>query len=340
MTRAFYAALLALLTSALPTHAVDLEKPNLRLSVGGKVLVAYLPLTIAEQRGYFKKQGLDIEINDFQAGNKALEALVAGSTDIGCGAYEHTIYMAAKGFPLKAVALQANSFGLVVGVQKEKAAAYHALADLKGMKIGVTGPGSASAIGLRMLLSKASLTGDDDVSIIGVGGGPGAVAAVKTGKLDAIANFDPAISLLERDGAIKVILDTRKQKDLDYLYGGPFAASSFYLDARFADRNPKTVQAFVNAVRGALDWLNTASTDEIVAAVPPEYYAGDRELYRTMIESNRGRVSPDGRITLEAAQITYRNLVAFEDSLKGAKVDLASTYDNSFIDRAASLKTK
>jgi sulfonate transport system substrate-binding protein len=328
-----YAALLALLVAALPAAAADLEKPNLRLSVGGKVLVSYLPLTIAEQRGYFKQQGLDVEINDFQSGNKAVEALVAGSTDIGCGAYEHTIFMAAKGFPLKAVALQANSFGLVVAIQKDKAPAYRTLADLKGMKVGVTGPGSASAMGLRMLLSKASLTADD-VAIIGVGGGPGAVAAVKTGKLDAIANFDPAISLLERDGAIKIILDTRKQQDLEYLYGGPFAASAFYLDARFAERNPKTVQAFVNAVTAALDWLNTASTDEIVAAVPPEYYAGDRALYRTMIESNRGRVSPDGRITAEAAQITLRNLTTFEDTLKTVRIDLARTYDNAFVERA------
>ena len=339
MTLARQAALLALLIAVLPASAADLEKPNLRLSVGGKVLVAYLPLTVAEQRGYFKKEGLDVEINDFQGGNKAVEALVGGSTDIGCGAYEHTIYMAAKGFPLKAVALQANSFGLVVAVQKDKAPSYRSLADLKGMKIGVTGPGSASAMGLRMLLNKASLTAND-VSIIGVGGGAGAVAAVKTGKLDAIANFDPAISLLERDGAVKIILDTRKQKDLEYLYGGPFAASSFYLDARFAERNPKTVQAFVNAVVAALDWLNNASTDEIVNAVPPEYYAGDRALYRSMIESNRERVSPDGRITSEAAQITLRNLTTFEDSLKNAKIDLASTYDNSFVERARSLTTK
>jgi NitT/TauT family transport system substrate-binding protein len=332
-----YAALLALLIATSPAPAANLETPNLRIAVGGKALVAYLPLTIAEQRGYFKQEGLDVEISDFQAGNKALEALVGGSADIGSGAYEHTIYMAAKGIPLKAVALQANSFGLVVGVQKDKAPLYHSLNDLKGMKIGVTGPGSASAMGLRMLLGKASLTGDD-VAIIGVGGGPGAVAAVKSGKLDAIANFDPVISLLQRDGAISVILDTRQQKDLDYLYGGPFAASAFYVAARFAEQNPKTVQAFVNAISTALAWLNDASTDEIVAAVPPEYYAGDRALYRTMIENNRTRVSPDGRITRDAADITYRNLVTYEDTMKNAKIDLAATYDNTFIDRALSLR--
>jgi NitT/TauT family transport system substrate-binding protein len=320
-------------------HAGRLEKSSIRLAVGGKVLVAYLPLTIAERRGYFTKEGLDVEINDFQGGAKALEALVGGSADVVCGAYEHTLYMAAKGISIKAVALQANSFGLVVGIEKSRAATFHALGDLKGMKIGVTGPGSASHMGLRMLLGKASLT-TDDVSIIGVGGGAGAIAAVKTARLDAIANFDPAISLLQRDGAIMTILDTRKQKDLEYLYGGPFAASAFYAATRFAERYPETTQAFVNAVSAALDWLSKASTEEIVAAVPAEYYAGDRELYRVMIESNRERVSPDGRISLEAAQIAYRNLVMFDDTMKSARIDIAKTFDNSFIERAPNLRAK
>jgi NitT/TauT family transport system substrate-binding protein len=318
-------------------YAAPLEKPSIRLAVGGKALVAYLPLTIAERRGYFTREGLAVEIYDFQGGAKALEALVGGSADIVCGAYEHALYMAAKGISIKAVALQANSFGLVVGIAKDKA--YRALHDLKGMKIGVTGPGSASAMGLRMLLGKASLTADD-VSIIGVGGGAAAVAAVKAGRVDAIANFDPVISLLQRDGAIRTILDTRKRDDLDYLYGGPFAASAFYVDARFAQRNPETVQAFVNAVSAALAWLNKASTDDIVAAVPPEYYAGDRELYRAMIESNRERVSPDGRISLEAAEITYRNLAMFDDTLRRAHIDLAKTFDNSFVERSPALRAK
>jgi NitT/TauT family transport system substrate-binding protein len=323
------------------THAAsatDLEKPSLRLAVGGKVLVAYLPLTIAERRGYFTKEGLAVEINDFQGGGKALEALVGGSADVGCGAYEHTLYMAAKGLSIKAVALQANSFGLVVGIQKDKAPSYRELKDLKGMKIGVTGVGSASHVGLKMLLSKAGLS-DSDVSVIAVGGGPAAIAAVSTGRLDAIANFDPAISLLQRDNAIKTILDTRRAKDLDYLYGGPFAASAFYMDSRFVEKNPRTTQAFANAIGSALAWLGKASTDEIVDAVPPEYYAGDRALYRAMIESNRERVSPDGRISAEAANLTLKNLAAFEDTMKSAKIDVSRTYDNTFIERAPGLRS-
>ena len=191
--------------------AADLEKSSVHVAVGGKTLIAYLPLTIAERRGYFVKEGLQVEISDFQGGAKALQALVGGSADIGCGAYEHTLYMAVKG--------QADqgdrAAGQFVRPGGRRAARTRrrvpVIADLKGMTIGVTAPGSASAIGLTMLLSKAGLT-VNDVSIIGVGGGPGAVAAVKTGKIDAIANFDPAISLLERDGAIKTILDTRREE--------------------------------------------------------------------------------------------------------------------------------
>jgi NitT/TauT family transport system substrate-binding protein len=89
-----------------------------------------------------------------------------------------------------------------------------------------------------------------------------------------------------------------------------------------------------------LDWLRNASTEDIVAAVPQEYYAADRELYRSMIESNRARVSHDGRISPEAADLTYRNLVAFEETLKNSKVDVAKTYDNSFVDHALAQRAK
>ena len=112
------------------------------------------------------------------------------------------------------------------------------------------------------------------------------------------------------------------------------------MNASFAERSPKTVQAFANAISAALDWMHKASTDEIVAAVPEEYYGGDRALYRVMVERNRGRVSPDGRIPLEAAGRVFRNLVAFEETLKDAKVDVARTFDNSFIEKAASLRAK
>ena len=124
---------------ATQTRAADLEKASISLSVGGKTLVAYLPLTIAERRGYFTEGRAAGRNQRFPGRRQGAEALVGGSADIVCGAYEHTLFMANKGLAIKAIALQANSFGLVVGVQKDKAPSYQSLKDLKGMKFGVTG---------------------------------------------------------------------------------------------------------------------------------------------------------------------------------------------------------
>ena len=81
------------------------EKTKVVLAVGGKSALYYLSLTIAETKGFFKDAGLDVEINDFQGGAKALEALMGGSADVVAGAYEHTIRMQQRGQPIRGFAL-------------------------------------------------------------------------------------------------------------------------------------------------------------------------------------------------------------------------------------------
>ena len=93
---AFFAALV-LATSA---GAQAPEKKKITIAVGGKSLFYYLPLTVAERKGYFKEEGLEVEIPDFAGGARALQALVGGSADMVSGAYEHTINMAAKKQPI------------------------------------------------------------------------------------------------------------------------------------------------------------------------------------------------------------------------------------------------
>src|SRR5215212_11635811 len=113
------------LAAALPGSALAQpptpEKPKVLLGVGGKPLLYYLPLTIAERRGFFKEQGLEVEINDFGGGAKSLQALVGGSVDVVTGAYEHTIRMQAKGQDVVAVTELGRFPAIVIAVKKEKA---------------------------------------------------------------------------------------------------------------------------------------------------------------------------------------------------------------------------
>src|SRR6187399_2495594 len=156
------------------------EKKKITIAVGGKSLFYYLPLTVAERKGYFKEEGLEVEIPDFPGGARALQAMVGGSADIVSGAYEHTINMHARGQPIVAIALQGRYNGIVFGVSKARAGQFKSARDIKGMKVGVTAPGSSTHMAVQNLAVKAGLK-PDEFAAIGVGASAGAVAAMKHG---------------------------------------------------------------------------------------------------------------------------------------------------------------
>ena len=160
MLRSIAFVLLSSLSFMAGAHAQNAapEKPVVKLGIGSRIQIPYLAVNIAEHKGYFKEQGLTVEFNDFGGGGSdSLKALVSGSVDFIAGAYEHTLYLQARGQTITSVALQNNSFGVVIALSKERAAAYKSPKDLVGLTIGVTAPGSSSALALSLLLSKDNL---------------------------------------------------------------------------------------------------------------------------------------------------------------------------------------
>jgi len=317
----------ARLRAAVPEH------PRVSIAVGGKNLLYYLPLTIAESLGYFKAEGLDVTIVDFAGGSKALQAVVGGSADVVSGAFEHTLLMQAKGVKLRAFALQGRAPQVVLGVNPRTFPGFRTVADLKGRKIGVTAPGSSTNVLANFVLAKAGLK-PSDVSFIGVGAGPGAVAAMRMGQIDAISNLDPVITLLQRSGDLRIVSDTRIVAESDKAFGGPMPAACLYAPQAFIDRNPATTQALANAIVRADRWIRAAGPAEIVKAVPESYLLGDRAVYIDAFLAGKGALSADGLIPEQGAATALRALQSVDDSLKGATLDLAAVWTNDFVRRA------
>ena len=320
---------------ALPrlVRAQALEKPKTTIAVGGKNLLYYLPLTVAEQRGYFKDEGLDITIVDFAGGARALQAVVGGSADVVSGAFEHTVNMQFKGQPMRAFVLQGLAPQIVLGVSTKTMPGYKTLADLKGKKIGVTAPGSSTNVMVNFLIAKAGLK-PSDVSIIGVGAAQGAVAAMTAGQIDAISNLDPVVTLLQRAGAMKVVSDTRDPKEAERVFGGPMPAGCLYAPQSFIDKHPATVQALANALVRADKWIQGAGAGEIIKAVPESYLLGDRAVYIDAFMAAKGALSPDGLFPEAGAATAVRALQSIDPALKDTKFDLGAAYTNEFVRKA------
>src|ERR1043165_6511677 len=261
---ALSAALLGVLSASADAQSTP-EKRKVNVATPSLGL-PYLPLIIAQQRKYFAEEGLDVEIAAFAGGSKALQSLMGGSSDVASGAYSNTLTMAAKGQKLKNFVVQVRYPALTIAVSKKLGDRYKTLADLQGMKIGVSAPGSSTHMIVNHLLGKVGLT-SNDVSIIGIGTSAAAVAAIEKGEVDALINSDPVMTKLEADNAITVIAETRTEKGTIALFGGPYPEAGLYATADFMAKNPNTIQALTNAIVRAELWMQKASVADIAANV-------------------------------------------------------------------------
>ncbi|WP_109482166.1 ABC transporter substrate-binding protein [Paraburkholderia sp. C35] len=323
----------SLVGSPLAFGQSKLETSKVSIAVGGKNLFYYLPLTIAERRNFFKDEGLEIEISDFAGGSQALKAAVGGSADVVSGAFEHTLLLQAKNQYFREFVLQGRAPQIVLAVSKKTMANYKTIADLKGKKIGVTAPGSSTSIMASFVLAKAGLSAKD-VSFIGVGAGAGAIAALQSGQIDALANLDPVMTKLERSGEIRVVSDTRTLADTHTVFGGNMPAGCLYASQTFISKNPNTTQALTNAMVRALKWLQTATGTELINTVPESYLLGDRALYLDSWQHVKEAMSPDGLMPADGPATSLKTLQAFDETVKGKPIDLSKTWTNDFVKKA------
>ena len=326
---------LAAATLALPALRAQgkLEKTKIALAVGGKAAFYYLPLTISEQLGYFKAEGLELEISDFAGGARALQAVVGGSADVCSGAFEHTINLQAKNQIFQAFVLQGRAPQIAFGISTKAMPNYKSIADLKGKKIGVSAPGSSTNIMANLVLSRGGLK-PSDVSFIGVGTAAGALTALRSGQIDAMSNTDPVMTMLEQKGDVKIISDTRTLKGAHDVFGGVMPAACLYAPIEFIQKNPNTCQALANAIVHGLKWLQTAGPGDILKTVPESYLLGDRALYLASFNKVREAISLDGIIPDDGPRTALRALASFDPSIKAEKIDLSKTYTNQFARRA------
>ncbi|MDB5928664.1 MAG: putative signal peptide protein [Polaromonas sp.] len=310
------------------------EVRKITISVGGKADFYHLPLTISEQLGYFRAEGLEVGISDFETGAQALQAVVDSTANVCSGAFEHIINLHSMRQMFQAFVLQGRAPQIAFGVSTKNLPNYKSIAELRGKKIGVSAPGSLTSMMAGLVLSRGGLNAAD-VSFVGVGTAGGALAALRSGQIDALSNTDPTMTMLEQKGEVRIISDTRTLKGTTEVFGGPMPAACLYAPMDYIRKNPNTCQALTNAIVHGLKWLQTAGPSDIIKTVPESYLLGDRGLYIAAFTKVRESISLDGLFPEEGPRTALKALSGGLGATAGSNsIDLAKTYTNVFAQRA------
>jgi len=178
------------LAAAAPLSA-QLKKVRFSVSAAS---IAEVPFRIAQVRGFYRDEGLDVEMI-FIRGAVGMQALLGGSVDY-TSASGSTIAAAVRGIPVKLVFIASAKpqFDLIAQPQ------IRSVADLKGKHVGISSRGGAIDLLTQLIVQKNGLVPNQDVISLVIGGQQDTVLALRAGRIAAALLTPPRPLILQREG--------------------------------------------------------------------------------------------------------------------------------------------
>ena len=314
------------------TQARAAEPEKITIMVGGITKLIYLPARLTEQLGYFKAEGLDVELLSQPAGVDAENELLAGAVQGVVGFYDHSIDLQAKGKEVKAIVVFGQVPGEVEMVATKQADVIKSMADVKGKTLGVTGLGSSTNF-LTQYLAHLKGVEISQYSVLPVGADNSFIAAIKQGRIDAGMTTEPTVSQLIKTGDAKVLVDMRGVDGTRAALGGTYPASSLYVQSAWLDGHKDVAQKLARAFVHTMQYLHTHSADEIAAQMPKDYYGSDKALYISALKASLPMYTVDGKMPADGPGTVLKVLAGFNPSIKDKHIDLARTFTNEFVNK-------
>ncbi|WP_420132282.1 ABC transporter substrate-binding protein [Rhodopseudomonas sp.] len=332
--KAGFKSIVAALAAVLLSAGVASAQSKVTIAIGGGACLCYLPTVLAKQLGEYDKAGLSVELVDLKGGSDALKAVLGGSADVVSGYFDHTVNLAAKKQEMQSFVVYDRYPGLVLAVSPGHTAEIKSIKDLAGKKVGVSAPGSSTDFFLKYLLKKNGVD-PNNVSVIGVGLGATAVAAMQQGQIDAAVMLDPAVTILQAAHAdLRILSDTRTEHDTREVFGGDYPGGALYATTAWIKAHPKEAQSLTHAILGTLAWIHAHSAEEIADKMPPNIVGKDKAQYVAALKNTIPMYSTTGLMDPKGAEAVLAVFSASSPDVAKANIDVTKTYTNAFVEQA------
>jgi NitT/TauT family transport system substrate-binding protein len=228
--------------------------------------IFYAPQYVAITQGFFKDEGLEVDLSTAQGSDKATAALLSGQADVALVGPETAIYIHNQEGPTKV-----KIFAQLTAKDGSFLMARNALpnfkwTDLKGKTVVSWRPGSMPDLVIRWVLKQHGLNPETDVNLIRNLQIPAMVGAFRSGAGDFVTLFEPTVSMLETEANAAVLLSVGEA-------AGPFPYTVFSATEKYMQANPEVIEKWVRAMYRAMLWVQERPDAEVARALAP-YFDG------------------------------------------------------------------
>jgi len=309
--------------------ATEPAQHRVSIALAARQSLYHLPLTLADQLGFFRQSGLTVEWLSYEAGAKALASALQGQADVVAGAFEHLFGLHQKGLNYQGFVQLGRSPQVALGVSMRRSMAMRSAMVLKGARIGISALNSGTHwMACQWLLQHGLLP--EDVTFIEVGTSLGVVDALRSGAIDALCNPDPVMHWLEQKNEVRILGEARSMMATRKLMAGDVPGACLLARAEFLQRQPAVAQALSDGVIHALKWLQTAGLTDILKMVPSHHWMGDRAIYLGAFEKLRESYATDGLILAESVFNASRAYTRLSSQVPMPRPMLERMFTNSF----------
>lgn len=307
---------------------------------------------LADVLGYFRQERLTIEAVDITRHVRkdylVQEALVKGHVDAAEHWFHHTVFGARHGLPIQAVLLLNDAPAMKVMVANRVATQIKSAAEFRGRTVAEGAGYATKAVITGYLARRAGLPTGAYTSINHPKTGrlEAVLRDLRAEQLDVLTFQEPVIAGLEESGLVTTLHDLTTRAGAERALGAPFPSEAILVAPHFARTRPEVVQRLVNAYVRALRFVEAHSADEVIAALPADYFHGKdrateiKTIKATLPSLARGNYSfpPLGVALVVDAMLT----APFDQSEEGlwraggdaSQVKPDALYTNEFATRA------
>jgi NitT/TauT family transport system substrate-binding protein len=305
------------------------ELPKLTLLVNDSSSLTHLPVLLAEHLGFFKAEGLSVDILDQASSAMSLASLSTGGLQAWSAPYDQVLVVPRKDFLGVSIMQIGRTPQLALGVSRKTMTTFKRIPDLAGRRVGVMELDSQAR---RCVDYAMVLAGDSPASVqyLAMGSASHAISALRNGTVDALCMQDPAMTLLEKKGDVDIVRNFRSAKETQRLFAGPMPGNCLIVSQAMVNKHPQVCQALVSGVSRALKWLRTAGPSDLLRNMIDNPILLDRAVYLNAVDNMRESFAMDGVMSTDAAQTALRLRNVLEPQFKAARNDLGPTYTNQF----------